>query len=312
MTIQEIKSQLSISTVLRHYGLQPSRNKMLCCPFHKDKTPSMQVYPETNTVFCFSGNCAQTGKAIDQIDFILHQEGCPKHAAIQKAKALLGVSAAALPQAATPAKTPPLNLAAVFHQLKANLPKSRKATAYLKPRALYDMKLEIGSNHKTSINSKTGYHYPGLKNCLVFPLKDKRGQVVSLYGRSVSRDQHYYLTDRKGLYPGYPSQDTKTLLLTESILDAATVRKYTDYTALALYGTHSLTQEHQEALQSLKQLREIIFFLDGDLAGQQATEKYSQALHTLLPHVAISQVTTPQAKTPIAWCKAMNPPYSTT
>jgi len=34
---------------------------MLCCPFHADKTPSMQVYPETNTVFCFSSNCELSG-----------------------------------------------------------------------------------------------------------------------------------------------------------------------------------------------------------------------------------------------------------
>ena len=28
----------------------------------------MQIYPETNTVFCFSSNCKLHGKAIDQID----------------------------------------------------------------------------------------------------------------------------------------------------------------------------------------------------------------------------------------------------
>ena len=52
----------------------------------------MQVYPETNTVHCFSGNGKHTGKAIDQIDFILHKEGCTKHEAILKAKKLLGES----------------------------------------------------------------------------------------------------------------------------------------------------------------------------------------------------------------------------
>jgi DNA primase len=65
MEIKEIKSRLSILDVLSHYGLKPDKNKMLCCPFHEDKTPSMQVYPETNTVFCFSGNCKLHSKAID-------------------------------------------------------------------------------------------------------------------------------------------------------------------------------------------------------------------------------------------------------
>jgi DNA primase len=41
MEIAEIKAQLSIQTVLQHYGLHPNRNKMMCCPFHDDKHPSM-------------------------------------------------------------------------------------------------------------------------------------------------------------------------------------------------------------------------------------------------------------------------------
>jgi DNA primase len=72
MEIAEIKSKLTIIEVLNHYGLQLNGNKMLCCPFHDDKIPSIQVYPETNTVHCFSGNCLQTDKAIDPIDFIIY------------------------------------------------------------------------------------------------------------------------------------------------------------------------------------------------------------------------------------------------
>lgn len=89
MEIAEIKEKLSILTVLQHYNLQPDRNKRINCPFHNDKTPSMQVYPETNTVFCFSSNCQLNGKAIDQIDFIMHKESCGKHEALNKAKGLL-------------------------------------------------------------------------------------------------------------------------------------------------------------------------------------------------------------------------------
>ncbi|MFW5879434.1 MAG: CHC2 zinc finger domain-containing protein [bacterium] len=49
MEIQEIKQQLSIQQVLSRYGHKPNRHNMINYPFHKDKTPSMQVYPETNT-----------------------------------------------------------------------------------------------------------------------------------------------------------------------------------------------------------------------------------------------------------------------
>jgi DNA primase len=69
MEISAIKSRLSIESVLTHYGLSADRNGMLPCPFHEDGTPSMQLY--ATTVYCFSTNCAQHGKNIDAIDFIL-------------------------------------------------------------------------------------------------------------------------------------------------------------------------------------------------------------------------------------------------
>ncbi len=213
MTIAEIKQQLTILQVLNHYGIKVNKNKMLNCPFHDDKNPSMQVYPETNTVHCFSGNCEHTGKAIDQIDFIMHHEKCTKHEAIQKAKSLLGVVETVKPKE---------NLNEIFKKLQAGMPKApnAKAVKYLQSRELYDAKLEIGFN-----NGKT---YSKLKNCIVFPLKDKSGNVVSLYGRSLTSG-HYYLENRKGLYPSYPNQETQTIILTESVIDTATVNKYTEY-----------------------------------------------------------------------------------
>tara|TARA_R110002124_G_scaffold11847_6_gene56369 strand:- start:79 stop:2223 length:2145 start_codon:yes stop_codon:yes gene_type:complete len=159
------------------------------------------------------------------------------------------------------------------------------------------MKLEIGSNHQTSINGKTGYHYPKLKSCIVFPLRNQKGEIVSFYGRSLTKG-HYYLENRKGLYPSYPSAETQTIILTESIIDAATVNKYTEYQALALYGTNGLTQEHTAALKNCKQLQEIILFLDGDSAGQKAVEKYAKQLNELLPNTTISQVQTPESEDP--------------
>jgi len=52
MKITEIKAKLSVLQVLSHYGLPINRGHVNC-PFHNDKTPSMRVYAETNTVYCF-------------------------------------------------------------------------------------------------------------------------------------------------------------------------------------------------------------------------------------------------------------------
>ncbi|MFW5872938.1 MAG: CHC2 zinc finger domain-containing protein, partial [bacterium] len=85
MEIHEIKSRLSILTVLKHYGLQPDKNGMLKCPFHADDTASMKIYPQTNTFNCFG--CGKNG---DVIEFIQLKENCSKHEAILKATELAG------------------------------------------------------------------------------------------------------------------------------------------------------------------------------------------------------------------------------
>ena len=288
MTIVEIKQQLSILQALDHYGIKVNKNKMVNCPFHDDKNPSMQVYPETNTVHCFSGNCEHTGKAIDQIDFILHMEKCTKHEAIKKAKALLGVTEQAKPQ-----------LSEIFQTLRQALPKSKKAVEYLESRNLNDIKLEIGYNHY-----RTGYKQ--LQNCIVFPLKDKNGSITSFYGRSLTKG-HYYLENRKGLYPNYPSQEVKQLVITESVIDALTVQQFTEYEVLALYGTNGLTPEHTTALKNCKALEEIILFLDGDSAGQKAVEKYAEQLNKLLSNVQISKVETPEGEDPNSLTQSHEP-----
>ncbi len=147
MKIQEIKTRLDILAVLKHYNLQPDRNKRINCPFHNDKTPSMQVYPETNTVFCFSSNCQLNGKAIDQIDFIMHKESCPKHEALNKAKELLNHVPTTKPINNIPIKAEPINteiLSKIFNYFRNGFisRKDNKGRNYLQDRNLNVSKLE--------------------------------------------------------------------------------------------------------------------------------------------------------------------------
>ncbi len=89
MEISEIKHLLSLSRVLQHYGLKPDKNLRLHCPFHEDKTPSLQVYYKTHTCYCFSSNCKTHGRSIDVIDFVMYKENCTKHEAIIKAAGII-------------------------------------------------------------------------------------------------------------------------------------------------------------------------------------------------------------------------------
>ena len=88
MTIPEIKSSLSILTVLSRYGLESGKGNALKCPFHADGKASMKIYPDTNTAYCFAGSCEV--KSVDVIDFIMRMDGTTKREAILKAKDLIG------------------------------------------------------------------------------------------------------------------------------------------------------------------------------------------------------------------------------
>lgn len=275
MEIQEIKSHLTISHVLDHYNLKADRNNMLCCPFHEDKTPSLQIYPQTNTYCCFSSNCsAGTG---DVIEFIRLMERTTKHEAILKAISMISAN-----QAHATTET---NHAKLFKVFEGNLKKSGKAQDYLKSRGLTMEALEAGFN---------GTAWPQMKECVIFPLKDKDDRIVSLYGRSINaRDtgRHYYSKDRKGLYPRWPRFNTQVLVLTESVIDAATLYQWCylpdnvlpDHAqVLACYGTNGFTQDHEQAVKELKHLQEIIIFFDGDDAGKEGAERLAEKLQKIV------------------------------
>jgi DNA primase/energy-coupling factor transporter ATP-binding protein EcfA2 len=208
---------------------------------------------------------------------------------------------------------------------------SKPAKEYLQSRNLDHTKIEIGYNSgqfhhgarkekyliescvkvglliPTGGNGRTGNkaYKPFGKNGIVFPLKNHKGQIVSLYFRSTiakdGRSRHFYLRDRQGLYPHYPKPTTTKLILTEAIIDAATLLQQEsivkDFEILSLYGTNGLMDEHLAAIRewtsSGVEKEEIIFFFDGDESGNKAAEKYKAILAAETPGIKISKVETP-------------------
>lgn len=257
MEISEIKQRLSIQTVLQHYGLQSDRNHMLKCPFHADDKPSLKIYTATNTFNCFG--CDKNG---DVIEFIQLKENCNKRQALLKATELCGEvpEISHQPKSIKPTKSDVMQnhseiLTKIFTYFKNGLNSgtAKHPSAYLESRALSQGELELGYNsgqfhHRGKLNEKdmqacinagllipyngktpngSGITYTAFaKECLMFPLKDKSGNIVSLYGRSIidnKKSKHFYTANRTGLYPQYPHVDTSKLILTEAIIDAATL-----------------------------------------------------------------------------------------
>lgn len=327
MEISEIKQKLTMSNVLHYYGLKTDKQSRINCPFHEDKTPSMQVYYKTQTAYCFSGNCKTHGKSMDVIDFILHKENSTKAQAINKAKEIIGYTASAK-GGHGPSKEryqPELSreqfLGNMYQYFKNAVSNSKPAQEYLQQRNLDYKKIEVGYNagqfHHGSrrdeqliqqcveygllidknILGRTGEKAYGVfgKWCICFALKNKSNEVVSIYFRSTldkKDSKHFYLKDRQGLYPNYPDKNTKKLILTESIIDAASLLQIKEiankYSILACFGTNGLNEEIQKAIKELTLLEEIVFFFDNDAAGQEAVQKYGAMLKAEYPKLKLT------------------------
>jgi len=231
----------------------------------------MRIYPETNTVYCFAGGCLI--KSLDQIDFILKMDNSTKGEAILKAKSLCG----AIPKPYTTSIPimPKQNPSTIFKSYHKSLHNHKPAKEYCESRQLDWRLLEVGYKSQKSVD-KWG------RGCIIFPLLNYEGEIVSLYGRSIKAGGHYYQSNRSGLYPSYPSKSIEQLILCESIIDAATLQTLDlpleNYGILALYGTNGLTDEHIKSISQCSNLQEIIFALDNDPAGNEATKTHVRTL----------------------------------
>ena len=349
MTIPEIKARLRMARVLEHYELRPDRNRHLRCPFHDDRTASLQVYYDTDTAFCRADGCAAAGQAIDVIDFVMRMEGCTKHEAILKAARLAGAAPATERRSgAAAAKSPNRAIAdeaarrAVLRRVWATMTAGAKAStvarAYLKGRGL-DTEALAGAGAAVGYNSgqmhygkrrdealvasclrwgllsdtgrKSRTDQPALRtfarDCIAFALRGESGDVDGLYFRSVRSDtkaRHFYLRDRRGLWPRWPRADARRVLLCESVVDAASVVQHAGavlpeadgWAAVALYGTSGWTAEHAAALDRLGALEEACLMLDADAAGRAATRKLAGVIGERWPGVRVTTAALPNGE----------------
>lgn len=148
MEIQEIKSRLTLAMLLQHYGLKADKQARLKCPFHNDRTPSLQLYYKTQTAFCFSTNCTTHGKSIDVIDFILYYEKCSKHEAIKKAEQIINPGTVVQTNSTPKNNRLPASgfLERMFTYFKNAVHNSKPAREYIESRNLDYRQIEIGYN----------------------------------------------------------------------------------------------------------------------------------------------------------------------
>jgi len=219
MEIQEIKQTLNITEVAKHLNIQIGKNQRALCPFHNDKTPSLQFSKEKQIATCFSSNC-NLG-TVDIIGLTERSKNLNTHEALNYLSELANGSIIPINKNKKTENMKIINYQEDFKQMQSSFLSSSIAKKYCESRNINPV--DIGYNAFN--NSRFNY----LRGCITFALRDKNNKIVSMYGRSVrdnDKAKHYYTKNRKGLYPKYPSTETTKLILTESIIDTTTLLHY--------------------------------------------------------------------------------------
>lgn len=317
----QIKKSTDIVRVVESYGValkKAGKEWVGLCPFHEDKTPSLNVNP-AKQVF----RCPACGAAGNVIQFVAKKENLTeREAALKLCGSIPGVMRARdLPTAGEKESSSPAVDEATRARLlervssfySKTLHKDRAGLEYLKTRRLDDPAMlesfQIGYCNGTLRNAlpKAGEIIDQLKAIgvlnergnevfygrVVVPIHEcephgqKAGRVVSLYGRRAGEEQprHLYLKGgHRGVFNAVAAKSRQRLLITEAIFDAMSLWAAGWRNVISLYGKDGWTAEH-EALIGESGITEIILALDGDRRGEEAAEALEKKLSGLVKAV---------------------------
>jgi DNA primase len=285
-----------------------------CCPFHQEKTPSFYVNPDKQFYHCFG--CGAHGNAIS---FLIDYEHRDFRGAIEQLAANAGM---ALPvtetdHAALDAKTQwHAAMAQANTHYKNQLRACDEAIGYLKARgvqgetaALFDIGFAPNGNSLTASCADTpavrtafealglivlkddGERYDRFRRRIMFPIRDKRGQVIGFGGRIIGAGDPKYLNSpeselfHKGqnLYGLYEARldnaKPPRLIIVEGYMDVVMLAQHGIRNVVATMGTATTDEQIQRLYRTSPTL---IFCFDGDNAGRRAA---TRALHAALPHL---------------------------
>lgn len=294
-------------------------NYTACCPFHNEKSPSFMVTPSKQFYHCFG--CGVSG---DAISFLRAFYNLSFVEAVERLATHLGI---ALPQTQYKPQYNEsvykpylliLEKVALFYQQQLKQHSDNKAPIeYLKSRGLdgytaktfrvgyapsqWDSLVRYFQNEQDSlllletlgliIRHEKGHYFDRFRHRIIFPIRNRKGEVIGFGGRSVSPTDNPKYTNspeslvfKKGnhLYGIYEAQQNhskwQVAICVEGYLDVIGLYQQGIVGAFATMGT-ALTPVHIKRLFQLSS--NLVFCFDGDQAGRNAAWK---ALETLLPN----------------------------
>ncbi len=334
--LEELRARTPLAAVVgRRVKLARSGRQMKgCCPFHNEKTPSFYVYEDG--YHCFG--CGAHG---DAIGFVMQTQGAGFMEAVQQLAAEAGLEVPQPSPEAAEAERRQHDLVSVLqaaeasYQRRLGLPEGRHALAYLRGRGLTDETIQrfglgwsgegrgalIADLARDGItqdqlveaglmrrDDETGRSYDLFFNRVMFPIRDRRGRVISFGGRILGDGQPKYVngpetalfSKRRNLYALDLAREAvrggAALVVVEGYMDVIALHQAGCGGAVAPLGT-ALTEEQMEELWRLSPAPVVCF--DGDAAGARAAARAADlSLPMLAPDRTLRLATLPAGEDP--------------
>jgi DNA primase len=288
-----------------------------CCPFHGEKSPSFYVYDDH--FHCFG--CGIHG---DAISFVMQSQGASFPEAVNQLAAEAGLDVPMPSPAAAETERrrhdlhSVLEAAAAVFQCRLFAPEGARALAYLRGRGLTDATIahfglgwsgegrgalaaELARQDITpAMLLAAGLMRPGeagrsdyelFFNRVIFPIRDRRGRVISFGGRTLGDGQPKYVngpetelfSKRRTLFALNHAREAArtgaTVVAVEGYLDVIALHQAGFGGAVAPLGT-ALTDEQLGELWRLSDAPVLCF--DGDGAGGRAAARAAELALPLL------------------------------
>lgn len=336
--LDELRARISVSEVIapKVRLTRRGRESTGLCPFHNEKTPSFTANDDKGFYHCFG--CGAHG---DIISFVMETEGLSFPEAVEKLAGMAGLAVPReSPQERERAKDRAtlqqvLEQACAWYENQLAQPGGRRALDYLHERGFSDETIRrfrlgyapdgrgrLGQALEARDITRQQLIEGGLVkqpegggeprdyffNRVMFPITDRRGQVIAFGGRILGEGQPKYLNSpetslfHKGrvLYnwaqAREDAREAATIIVVEGYTDVIALAQAGLSHAVAPLGT-ALTEEQMLALWRM--VDEPVLCFDGDNAGQRAAFRAAErALPLLQPGKSLRFVTLPAGEDP--------------
>lgn len=336
--IQELKLKNDISEIISSYVSlkRRGRNMVGLCPFHGEKTPSFNIYTETDSFYCFG--CGASG---DVISFIMKIENLDYVDAVKYLAQRAGMD---IPEDSYDSSMSNLRKrifeanreAARYYYKTLISPQGRTGLDYFHGRMLSDATIRhfglgfaddnwtslcthlksLGFTENEIVSANLGLKrkdgkgiYDRFVNRVMFPIIDLRGNVIAFGGRIMTDQKPKYLNSSdtpvfkksENLFSlnNAKNSGSRTLLLCEGYMDVIAVNQAGFSNAVASLGT-ALTSE--QAVLMKRYADEIVICYDADGAGQKATARAIPLLRNA--GLLVRVLTIPNGKDPDEFIKS--------